>query len=254
MADILYEKYLNLQKFIIDYRKFQIKEPFLDQKTFKKNIHNDHYIKHNCIDQKNGNKLCIILFKKENKYTKSTPIFERLMSSFDKEKKIMYIISREPLSIYIKKSLSQFTNLTIINYLHKHFSMEIPKGPFCSKHTILSPNEVNILCSQQLLAHPLSLPSISLYDPQCIWIGAEIGDIIKIESLSELTGKAVRYRIVSPILTNLEQYEYKKRIKSKPLIEEDNDVDDVKSIKSKDDYELNLEDQEIDDNIDEDKI
>ena len=82
--------------------------------------------------------------------------------------------------------------------MHKIFAIEISKGPMCSKHTILSNNEVRTLCSRDLIIHPLSLPSISINDPQNIWIGGELGQVIKIESISEITGKTIRYRIVSP--------------------------------------------------------
>ena len=76
--------------------------------------------------------------------------------------------------------------------------MEISEGPLCSKHTILSNAEVRSLCSRDLIIHPLSLPSISFTDPQNIWIGGELGQVIKIESISEITGKTIRYRLISP--------------------------------------------------------
>jgi DNA-directed RNA polymerase subunit H (RpoH/RPB5) len=82
--------------------------------------------------------------------------------------------------------------------MHKYFSIEISKGPLCSKHVILSNNEVKDLCSRELIIHPLSLPSISINDPQNIWIGGELGEVIKILSISEITGETIRYRIVSP--------------------------------------------------------
>ena len=108
------------------------------------------------------------------------------------------IISKTELSVYINKALSKYNHIRIYNYMHKYFSIELAVGPLCSKHTILSNNEVKLLCSRDLIIHPLSLPSISINDPQNIWIGGELGQIVKIESISEITGKTIRYRIVSP--------------------------------------------------------
>jgi DNA-directed RNA polymerase subunit H (RpoH/RPB5) len=41
-----------------------------------------------------------------------------------------------------------------------------------------------------------NLPSISIMDTQCIWLGAKLNDIIEIERLSESTGLSMYYRIV----------------------------------------------------------
>ena len=42
--EILFEKYTNIQKFITDYRKYQVKEDFLDFTSFIKAIQIDQYI------------------------------------------------------------------------------------------------------------------------------------------------------------------------------------------------------------------
>jgi DNA-directed RNA polymerase subunit H (RpoH/RPB5) len=199
MADILYQKYLNIQKFILDYRKYQVVGgKFLDQNTFNKSMLNDHYVKIECTNTEDKIKVYIILLKNDSKYLKSTPIFKKLMMSLGKNSAEVIIISKELLSIYIKKIIPKLKHLTIQNYLHRHFSIEIPKGPLCSKHRILTSDEVSHLCSNDLMIHPLGLPTILINDPQCIWLGAKIGDTIEIESLSEISGKAVRYRIVRP--------------------------------------------------------
>lgn len=197
MTDILYQKYLNIQKFITEYRKYTV-DGFLDQEKFNKQILTEHYVKCDCIDPKTQTKVYIFLFKKDSKYLKSTPNFKKLMMSLGKDEANVIIISKEPLSIYINKILPSLVNLTIENYLHRHFVIEIPKGPLCSKHTILTKSEVQQLCLNELMIHPLGLPSILVTDPQCIWIGAKVGQVIKIEANSEITGKVIRYRLVVP--------------------------------------------------------
>lgn len=196
--EILYEKYLNIQKFIIKYRKYTTKDEFYDFATFKKAIQIEQYVSHNCIDAKRGRSVYIYMFKDQTKYTKTTPQFKRLVDKLPEEPADVIIISKDVLSIYINKALIKYNHLRIFNYQHKFFAIELAKGPLCSKHTILSNNEVQSLCARDLLIHPLSLPSISINDPQNIWMGGELGQIMKIESVSEITGKTVRYRIISP--------------------------------------------------------
>lgn len=194
----LFEKYINIQKFITDYRKYKPDVEFLDYTNFKKTMQVNQYIYHKCIDSVKGKYVYIYIFGVNSRFIKTTPQFKRLIDKLPEEPSDVIIISKNELSIYINKALSKYTHLKIYNYLHKYFALEISKGPLCSIHTILSNNAVRSLCARELIIHPLSLPSISINDPQNIWIGGELGQVIKIESISEITGKTIRYRIVSP--------------------------------------------------------
>lgn len=197
--EILFEKYKNIEKCIKNYRKYTVKEPFLEFTKFKKTIQIDQFIMHKCRNPTNGKMVYVYIFKEQSIYIKTTAQFRRLMDKISDEPADVIIISKNLLSVYIKKSFDLYKNtLTIYNYLHKCFAIELSEGPLCSPHTILSNNEVRTLCSKDLIVHPLSLPSLSVNDPQNIWIGGELGQVVKIESISEITGRTIRYRIISP--------------------------------------------------------
>ena len=197
--DIFFEKYKNIQIFIQKYRKYKVEDEFLDYDNFKRRMQIDEYVTNKCIDTKKGKIVYIYIFIKESKYIKATAQFKRLMDKIPEEPADVIIITKNPLSVYINKSILKYPYLNIHNYLHMYFSIEIDKGPLCSKHEVLNNDEVRRLCSQELIIHPLSLPAIRINDPQNIWIGGEIGDVIKITSISEITGKTIRYRIVTPV-------------------------------------------------------
>jgi DNA-directed RNA polymerase subunit H (RpoH/RPB5) len=190
--------YKNIQLFITDYRKYELLDKFYNFVDFKKKIQDESYIIHKCLDSVNQKKVYIYILSENNLYTKSTSKFKKLFNKIENDVSKVILITKIDISIYINKSINTYTNLNVSMYLHKHFLLEMAKGPLCSKHSILSKKEVTRLCTQDLILHPLSLPSISIMDPQNIWIGGELGQIIKIESYSELTGKTIRYRIVSP--------------------------------------------------------
>ena len=163
--EVLYGKYLNIQKFITEYRKYKNEDEFYTFDSFKKTIQIEQYIMHKCIDVKKGKNVYIYIFRDQSKYLKTTPQFKRLLDKLPEDPLDIIIISKEALSIYINKALSKYTHLRV---------------------------------SRDLIIHPLSLPSISFTDPQNIWIGGELGQVIKIESISEITGKTIRYRLISP--------------------------------------------------------
>jgi DNA-directed RNA polymerase subunit H (RpoH/RPB5) len=198
--ETLYEKYKNIQKFITQYRKYKLVDSkFYEFKTFKKTIQVEQYIYHKCINPINNKSVYVYIFTKNSKFVKTTAQFKRLIDRLSEDEQAnVIIISKNELSIYIKKALLKYKHLQIFNYVHKLFAIEIPKGPYCSKHTILTNDEVRVLCSNQLIIHPLSLSAISINDPQNIWVGGELGDVIEIDSISEITGKTIPYRIVSP--------------------------------------------------------
>ncbi len=196
--EVLYKKYENIQKFILKYRGYEMKEKFFGFDTFKKTMQIEQYVKHTCINTKKERTVYIYLFADHSKYVKTTAQFKRLMDKIPEEPADVIIISKEELNVYINKALAKYAFLNIHNYLHKYFAIELTDGPLCSPHTVLTDSEVRTLCSRDLIIHPLSLPSISINDSQNIWVGGELGQVIRIESISEITGKTLRYRIVSP--------------------------------------------------------
>jgi DNA-directed RNA polymerase subunit H (RpoH/RPB5) len=245
--EVLYTKYINIQKFITEYRNYTIEDKFYDFAEFKKIIQIEQYILHKCTNVKKGRFVYIYIFRDQSKYVKTTPQFKRLMDKLPDDPSDIIIISKNALSVYINKALAKYTHLRIFNYMHQYFSMELTLGPLCSKHTILTNNEVRELCARDLVIHPLSLPSISINDPQNIWIGGELGEIIKIESISEITGKTIRYRIVSPDsgkMINIQKL-------SKRL--EDNELENLKIVsKNIDDVKETVDVSEYIDDDDED--
>lgn len=246
--DVLYEKYENIQKFIINYRKYNLVDQFIDFNTFKKSMQVEQYIKHTCIDEKRGFNVYILIFHEHSKYIKATSQFKRLLDKLPNNPADLIIITKNDLSIYINKSFIKYPHLTVYNYLHKYFAIELEKGPLCSKHTILTNNEVKNLCANELMIHPLSLPSISINDPQNIWIGGTLGQVIKITSISEITGLTIRYRIVSPDsgkMINLQNMRDKikdhdddaQHIEEKNIEEKNNDDDYADDVSDDDDSE-----------------
>ena len=193
----LYRKYKNIEKCMKNYRKYTT-DSFLDFSEFKKAIQIDQFVKHKCVDTVNKKDVYVYLFKEDSIYTKTTVQFKKLMDKIATSSDVI-VITKEELNVYIKKTFDAYNKkINIFNYLHRVFSIELSKGPLCSTHTIMSNEEVRELCSNELMVHPLSLPALSVKDPQNIWIGGVLGQVVKIESVSEITGKVIRYRIISP--------------------------------------------------------
>ncbi len=88
-----------------------------------------------------------------------------------------------------------YKNAHISLYTYDIFKIEVPLGPNCFPHIILSEEEkAEFLVRERL--DVVNMPKILTTDPQCIWIGARKGDIVKILRRNPLSITEIHYRYV----------------------------------------------------------
>ena len=252
----LYEKYEKIQLFATKYRGFTLTdEKFYDYDEFKNKIQILEYIMHTFDNPKTGKPVDIYLFRIDSKYILNTINIKKILDKYNDKRHIIMITKKE-LNVYLKKTIKKYPNLNIKNYLHRHFIMELNRGPLCSKHTILTPDEVRSVC-YSTMAHGHKFPAIFESDPQNIWIGGEINDLVKIESYSEITGKTISYRIVTPSSGKVIQnpgtvVETKKSKNLDDDDDADDPVDDADEVNDKNDVDKDHDDDIADNDDDED--
>jgi DNA-directed RNA polymerase subunit H (RpoH/RPB5) len=171
-----------------------------------------------------------------------TKLINRIMTENKKKIEAIFITKRELTTYFIRniQSKNEKIKLVVHNYLHKHFLIEISEGPLCAKHTRLTKNEAIDLLSRQLMTSAYTLPRILINDPHIIWCGAKVGEIVRIEVNSELAGKSIRYRIVTPLNGKLQS--------SDILIEdeeEDLEIDEEESENEESENEENIQEESI---------
>jgi DNA-directed RNA polymerase subunit H (RpoH/RPB5) len=201
MSDGQYNQYINLHTFAKDWRKYKQVTPQRDKDTFRKNMQADQYVKLEYVNDKTGKPVLIYLLskgdKKGSKYSNSSQDLKRLLAKI-KDPSDVILVSRNELKIYSQKAIASFHHLRIKTYLHENFDLVIPNGPLCYPHRILSHAEVNKLLNDDLCCALINLPKILAEDVQCIWIGAEVGDVVEITMLSDITSESIQYRVVVP--------------------------------------------------------
>lgn len=227
----LFEKYKNIQSFATEYRKYKLLDKnFVNYEEFKNKMQTSGFIFHRFEDTNDKIQIDLYFFKEDSKYIVTTSFFKKLLDKYDKNKHYVIFITKEPLNIYRRKTVKNYDNLIVNNYLHRNFLMKPEEGPLCSKHTVLTTQEARKVCFS-LMAHGHNLATIYDKDPQCIWINAKPNDIVKIESISEITGKSIRYRLVIPSPSKLsyepeETEEQKEEIVKKEVKKAESDEDE----------------------------
>ncbi len=197
MVDNQFTRYQNILTFAKDWRKYEVVSDVLSTELFRDAIQRDEYVIIECNDLKKNRNVLIYLFEKNSKYSTSSQDLRKLLKKI-KDPCDVILITYAAFNVYGRKAISTFKHLNIFTYLHVIFDLVIPHGPLCYPHRILSKEEVLNLCNEDLCCYLPNLPKIFDEDPQCIWIGAESGDVVEIKMLSDISGETIHYRAVVP--------------------------------------------------------
>lgn len=193
--DIQYTRYLNLDIFATEWRKYVRKTPVLNAENFYKEFRVNTYIKMDYVKSKTGKPVFIYLIATNSVYHLVPQNLKQLLNKIKIPADVILVTSF-PFSSGGLKSIPAFKHLRVKMYLHETFSFILPNGPLCYPHRIMEPQEINTLLNSGLCCYLTNLPKISVSDPQCIWIGAEVGDVLEISMLSDISGIALLYKVV----------------------------------------------------------
>lgn len=244
MSEAQFNQYNNIITFVKDWRKYKLQHKPLDLISFRKAMQSsDQYVRIDCLDTKKSKEVLIYLFDKDSKYTASSQDLKRLLKKF-KTPSTLLLITYKPLTTYSKKAIQSFKKLlTIYDYRHEIFDLVLPNGPLCYPHRVMSREEVIKLTNEDLCCYIIGLPKIFDEDPQCIWIGAEVGDIVEIKMLSDISGNTYQYRVVIPKSGKV--ISYKEIFEEKTNDAEENEEDD-----EEDDEEVQEHRENVADDVD----
>ena len=197
MSETDFTRYQNVLLFAKKWRKYKIETGILNQESFRKAMQADQYVLISCLDTARNKQVLIYLFDKNSKYTNFSQEMKKLLKKI-KDPCTVLLITYKELSAYHSRTINQEKHLQVEVYNHAIFALETPMAPGVDEHRIMSREEVIQLTNNDLCSYVINLPKILDSDPQCIWIGAEVGDVIEIKMLSDIIGETYQYRVVVP--------------------------------------------------------
>jgi DNA-directed RNA polymerase subunit H (RpoH/RPB5) len=112
------------------------------------------------------------------------------------------IITYTKLSSSINKYISELTNTyehknqIFKSYTYNLLKTIVPNYITAPKYNILTTEEIENLNKNNINTN--MIPRMLDIDPQVIWIGAKVGDILRYEYASEISIKGIEYAIVIP--------------------------------------------------------
>jgi DNA-directed RNA polymerase subunit H (RpoH/RPB5) len=197
MSDIQFKQYEIIVIFAEKWRKYKPKKNKLTKIEFRKEMQLNKYVKMDYINPENSRNIIIYLFASDSKHANASQELRKLMSK-NKEPADVLLITEVPFKIYSRDVVKSFKHLNIKCYLHQNFNSIVPEGPLCYPHRIMSKDEVNKLLNNDLYCNLTNLPKILEEDPQCIWIGAVVGDVVEIKNMGDINGEFIQHRVVIP--------------------------------------------------------
>ncbi len=224
MSDSQFRQYNNIILFAEKYRKYKRITPIYTKETFRKDMQPNKYVKMEYVSQL-GRKVIIYLFASDSKYAISSQDLNRLLSK-NRDPCDVILITEKPFKIHTNRVINSLKHLSIKCYLHKIFELELPIGPLSYPHRIMSKEEVNTLLNNALFCNLTNLPKILEEDPQCIWIGASVADVIEITMISDIMGKSIQYRVVIPKSGKMITFKKENNVQNDEKKEEDDDEDE----------------------------
>jgi len=219
-----YNRYKNIIEFGTIWRKYRLDSEILQEDAFNKEIIEKQFIFMNFSE--GDKKIRAYLFIAASDYDRTSAKLANLLKDVPAGTEVILITS-DFYKGYPAKLIKKIKDKRIYNYRHNHFDLVIPRAPLCGKHRIMSIDEVNTLLVKELHTDLLQLPKILESDPQCIWIGAKLADVLEITSHSEVSGEYIHYRLV--ISNNIGNADLKKE-----EIDEDEEVEAPEEKKEED--------------------
>ncbi len=195
---VQWDIYNILRNAFCPYRGIKVITPEISQTELIKNLQFDLYVK--VVGLLKGKKIVIAILgrndKNSNEIASITEKFRLFINSIKEQDADIIIVSPCKFQTHVLNYISeQGLTKKISRYSYDHFKVVVPLGPYCSKHTILSHDEAQLIIDVHRI-DPKEMKKIFTYDPQIVWLGAQPNDIILIERFNPLSGISTDLRKV----------------------------------------------------------
>jgi len=190
--------YQNLLKMIQLYRRYEIASPILDEKNFWKEMQLNDIVSIKTLSDASPKYVQYYLLGENNHSLRTVLEFRRTINKIKQPDTIehIYFISNKQINQQVfKVIIKEYSHFNIMFLKHQTFIFELPKHVLCAKHEIMTFDEVDQLRNDLALVSIINLPKIRIDDPQCVWIGSRVGDVIRITNKNGV-GESIKYRIV----------------------------------------------------------
>lgn len=157
-------------------------------------INSQPYIKISSKKNNMPNNVFIII---EDTFISKSLMFSKLLDSIKEKETILTIISENGIKVSVQKFLSKYSKkkIHLKDLKHVNFKVDPRKHILVPKHRICSPSETKKIMDEESINDIRLFPKIKLNDIQVIWLDGQVGQLVKIDSISP-RGRYIYYRLI----------------------------------------------------------
>ena len=133
----------------------------------------------------------------DGKFGSKSAEFKKILNVIREKKVHLITISRGGIKTTVKKFLLKYSKKKLIfkDLCFNNFKIDPRKNVMVPKHTLCTKEEMKRVMHDNRITDSAQFPRIHRSDPQVLWTGGEVGELIKIERPS-VTGIVLYYRII----------------------------------------------------------
>lgn len=140
--------------------------------------------------------LLIFFFSHDSDFSSKSNKLKLILDRI-REPSNVIIISKLAIRRHGCKAIVTRSHLAVKTLSHDNFALVMTEGPLCFPHRIMGEAET-IQLLNDLRCHLIYLPRIFVEDVQCVWIGAEVGNVVAITMNGDINGRTMKYAVVVP--------------------------------------------------------
>jgi DNA-directed RNA polymerase subunit H (RpoH/RPB5) len=193
----LFAIYENIQAFY-EYRKLTPKDPPLTQDQFSSTIQKNKYMLLEASAETGGRAHVILLIYPGTECETKRVNMMKLIQHIAHAEVDVLVITQTKVSAGVLKGLqmSSSSRRTFRTFTYALFGSVLPKHELVPRYEIMSAQQIEKLGTRMI--DPDLLPRIFDCDPQMVWLGAQVGDVVRFVYPSEVTIEAIGYcRVVA---------------------------------------------------------
>ncbi len=202
----LYNIYRNIHAFY-DYRKLSSLVPVMKQDEFIKSIQLNKYVILPSVpkDNKDARVLVLLLIYPGTECENKRANMKKFVDKIDYPFAEVMTITKVKVSAGVMGGLKLWELDTpkayrsFKSFTYPLFNCIIPEYNQAPKYSILTDEDVDML-DKQAMMNKENLPKIFEHDPQMVWLGARVGNVVRIIRLSDNIMEDPYYRLVIPSL------------------------------------------------------
>jgi DNA-directed RNA polymerase subunit H (RpoH/RPB5) len=144
-----------------------------------------------------GKLMYVYIVRDNSIVSKSTEFKSHILNTISEKDVGITVVSKNGIKTQVLKFISNYQNKTVYirNFKYTLFKDDLRNNVMVPRHDLCTDAEKKKIMSDNFIFSETNFPTISKNDAQVLWLGGEVGQLVKIVR-SDVTGTVCYYRMI----------------------------------------------------------